>query len=277
MKRIIIFQVILTFLLASIIISTPTIASQKNFQLSPPPIPWFEFDKGDKDLKVGGTVVYLSSENKEGINGDIDVYGGGVNAFYRYAFRDIFAVDFGGSTVAAYGNVGNDADMSMWILSVPVDLEFQAVRNDRFVLIFFGGFNFTWSYVGVDYDDGTDTAELDIWTNMRGPQGGVQLSFLLQDFVLTPFLMLQKLSGTASIDYYENDSHVYSDDSSISSPTATLYGIDIVYKPWDITLSSLVQQVSSSGNNEGFTTYVFSINYCFHWPADSDGSKEAEE
>ena len=271
------FQIIPFFLVLSVILPLPIFASQSNIQLSPPPIPWFEFDKGDKDLKVGGTIIYLTGDSTEGINGDIDVYGGGVNAFYRYAFRDIFAIDFGATTVGAYGNVGNDADMSMWVLSVPVDLELQAVRNDRFVLIFFGGFNFTWSYVGVDYDDGTDTAEFDIWTNMRGPQGGVQLSFLLQDFVLTPFIMLQKLAGTASVDFYQNGSLVYSDDISISSPTATLYGIDIVYQPWNLTLSSLVQQVSSSSDNEGFTTYVFSINYCFHWPASTGEPVEAEE
>jgi len=277
MKRNVCLPVLYASLMLIIMPIAKLTAAQSNFQLSPPPVPWFEFDRGDKDLKVGATAIYLKGENQEGISGDIDVYGVGVNGFYRYAFRDIFAIDFGGSMVTAYGDVGNDANITLWLLSIPVDLEFQAIRNDMFVLLLFGGFNFTWNYIGIDYDDGTTTAELDIRTNMRGPQGGAQLSFKLNDFVLTPFIMFMKLSGTASIDYSDNTPTSYSDDVTTTSPTATLYGIEIIYQPWNITLSSLVQQVSSSGDNEGFTTYIFSLNYCFHWPAGNSEPIEAEE
>jgi len=254
-------------LIITIIISIYSIAEvhaqQTSFQVTVPPIPWYEFSKGQKDLKLNGTFINLSGEIESAeAGGDVDVYGGGLSSFYRYAFRNKFAFDFGGLFVGAGGNVGDSATMDLAILSLPFDIEFQPVNTDHYSVILFGGFNFTWMYLGVDYDDGTDVYAVDIWSSMRGPQGGIQIAVKFPEFVFTPFFMITSLSGDAEVDINANGSEM-SVSSGIPSSTAYYYGLDIVYLPWDITLSSILQQAMSSGENQGYKTYVFTISYHF--------------
>ncbi len=242
---------------------TGAYAQQTSFQVTLPPIPWYEFSKGQKDLKVNGTFLYLSGEiESPEAGGDVDIYGGGVSGFYRYAFRDKFAFDIGGFVVGAGGDVGDNATMNMAMLSLPFDLEFQPVKTNRYSVILFGGFNFTWMHLGIDYDDGTDVYGVDIWSSMRGPQGGIQAAFKFTEFVFTPFFMITSLSGDADVDLTANGSKM-SVSSGIPASTTYYYGIDIIYKPWDITLSSVLQQAMSSGDNQGYKTYVFTISYHF--------------
>ena len=242
---------------------TETYAQQTSFQVTLPPIPWYEFNKGQKDLKVNGTFLYLSGEVKDPeAGGDVEVYGAGGSAFYRYAFREKFAFDFGGFLLGAGGDVGDIATMNMAILSLPVDIEFQPIKTDRYAIILFAGFNFTWLSLGVDVDDGTEKASIDIWSSMRGPQGGIQAAIKFPDFIFTPFFMITNLSGEAEIDIESSEGKM-SVSSGIPATTAYYYGIDIIYKPWDITLSSVLQQAMSSGDNQGYKTYVFTISYHF--------------
>ncbi len=238
-------------------------AQQTSFQVTVPPIPWFEFSKGEKDLKVNGTFINLTGEIESAeAGGDVDVYGGGLSGFYRYAFKDKFALDIGGLVMGASGDVGDAATMDMALLSVPFDIEIQPVRTDSYSLIIFAGFNFTWLSLGVDYDDGTDVYGIDIMSSMRGPQGGIQMAFKLPSVVFTPFFMITSLSGDAEIDLNANG-ETMSISSGIPSSRAHYYGIDIIYLPWDITLSSILQQAMSSGDNQGYKTYVFTISYHF--------------
>ncbi len=257
MKRLIFLQIVL-------ILTVPRIdsfAQQTNFQITSPPIPWYEFSKGQKDLKVNGTFLYLTGEIEDpNAGGDVEVYGGGLSGFYRYAFKDQFAFDIGGLVLGAGGDVGSRASMSMAIFSVPFDIEFQPVKTDRFAVILFGGFNFTWLYLGVVIDDGTT---VDLWSSMRGPQGGLQVAVKTSDFVFTPFFMVTSLSGDAEIDITNSSGKTMSVTSGIPASTSLFYGIDLVYVPWDITLSSIIQQAMSSGDNQGYKTYVVMLSYHF--------------
>lgn len=259
MKRICFIIVIIIFL-CDLPVSH---AQQTSFQVSSPPVPWYEFSKGQKDVKLSGTFLYLTGEiDSAQAGGDVNVYGGGLNSFYRYALRDKFAFDIGGAVLGAGGNIGNNASMNMTMLSLPFDLEFQPVKTNRFAIILFGGFNFTWMYLGVDYNYGSDSYAFDIWSSMRGPQGGIQVAVKYPDFVFTPFFMITSLSGDADIDITANGKKI-STSSGIPSTTAYYYGIDIIYLPGDITLSSILQQAMSNGDNQGYKTYVFSISYHF--------------
>jgi hypothetical protein len=243
--------------------TTAAYARQTSFQVTVPPIPWYEFSKGQKDIKVNGTFLYLTGEiEAQETGGDVSIYGGGISSFYRYAFRDKFAFDIGGLVVGAGGDAGDDATMEMTMLSLPCDLEFQPVKTNRYSVILFGGFNFTWMYLGIDYDDGTDVYGIDIWSSMRGPQGGIQVAIKFTEFVFAPFFMITSLSGDAEIDINENGNRM-SVSSGIPSTTSCYYGIDIIYLPWDITLSSILQQTMSSGDNQGYKTYVFTVSYRF--------------
>ncbi|TAL38870.1 MAG: hypothetical protein EPN93_03835 [Spirochaetes bacterium] len=251
-------------------------ALQTNFQFSPPPIPWYEFNEGDKDARLGGTAIYLKGDLKNPdepeMNGSVDVYGGGGSWFGRYAFRKHFAIDIGASGFYAAGKVGSSADMTLGMLSIPVDIEFQPIKNDRFALILFGGFSFSKIWLGIDIKTSTIDQSADITSTMKGPQGGVQLAIKQSDFVFTPFFMFASLAGDTTIKLSGDTTGTYS--VSVVAATAYYYGIDIVYVPWDITLSSLIQQVSSSGDNQGYKTYVFTVSYHFSTPA---GEKKGDE
>jgi hypothetical protein len=252
-------------------------AQQTNFQFSPPPIPWYEFNEGDKDARLGGTAIYLKGDIKNPdepeMNGSVDVYGGGGSWFGRYAFRKHFAIDAGAAAFYATGNVGKSADMTLGMLSIPVDLEFQPIKNDKFTLILFGGFSFSKIWLGIDVKTSTIDQSVDITSTMKGPQGGVQLAIKQSDFVFTPFFMFASLAGNTTLKTSGTEGSG-SFSMSVVAATAYYYGIDIAYLPWDITLSSLIQQVASSGENKGFKTYVFTVSYHFSTPA---GEKKGDE
>ncbi len=236
-------------------------AQQTNFQVSEPPIPWYEFSKGQKDLKINGTFLYMTGEIKDPeMGGDVSVYGGGISSFYRYAFKNEFAFDLGGLALGAGGDVGSNATMKMGMFSVPFDIEFQPVRKEGYTVILFGGFNFTWFFLGMDMANGTDKATVDISSTMRGPQGGIQFAIKYPEFVFTPFFMITRMSGDATIDYDISSTGSGSLSTGIGSSTAYYYGIDIIYLPWNIAISSIIQQALSSGNNQPYRTYVFTVS-----------------
>jgi len=269
-----------SLILASMLLPSILFAQQTNFPCSPPPIPWFEFEEGQKDLKISGTLLHLAGEvedndpNPPDMGGDVSVYGGGVSAFFRYAFRPHFAIDIGGTVIGAGGDVGSAATMRMGMITIPVDLEFQPIRTDNIALILFGGFNLSWLFLGIDIDTGGYSAEVDLSTAMRGPQGGAQIAFKFPEWVISPFIMFSKLSGDVDFDIKDNTGTDISGSWSVTAATAMFYGIDIVYIPLDLTLSSIIQQVSSSGNNQGYRTYVLTVSYRFQLSEPSTKARE---
>lgn len=111
------------------------------------------------------------------------------------------AFDIGLTLVGANGQVADDVDMSMWLGTIPLDLEFVLVNNEKIAVIGFIGFSFTYNSISIDSNIPGNEFTLNMITSMKGPQGGVQVSFKLGDFTLNPFLMLTKQSGDVDIDY----------------------------------------------------------------------------
>lgn len=109
---------------------------------------------------------------------------------------------------------------------------------------------------------------------MRGPQGGAQIAFKFPEWVISPFIMFSKLSGDVDFDIKDNTGTDISGSWSVTAATAMFYGIDIVYLPLDLTLSSIIQQVSSSGNNQGYRTYVLTVSYRFQLSEPSTKARE---
>ena len=263
------------FFIITISLFIPVIltAAQSSYQFSPPPIPWFEFKEGQKDTRAGGTFLYLTGKvDEDEYSGNVKVYGLGGSLFYRNAFRHNLAFHTGASAAGAAGDIGPYADMNLGIFTVPLGLEFQPVKTPEYVFIIFGGFNFTWTHINIQVDDGEDEAELTMKSRIQGPQFGAQISIKQSDFVFSPFFMITSLSGRANVKLEYNDSTIFSGSTSVPSTTARFYGLDITYVPMSITLSSLIQQLSSSGNNKGFRTYVVSLTYNFHTPGKDQGS-----
>ncbi|MEJ5362203.1 MAG: hypothetical protein WHV26_09070 [Spirochaetota bacterium] len=245
--------IILIILCACIVLActySAAFAQQSNFTISPPPIPWFEFKEGQKDLRINATALYLTGDNSGEISGKTKVYGAGAGGIYRYAFKDIFAFDAGLTLVGATGDIGDAADMNMFLGSLPFDLEILLVNNEKISVIGFIGFSFTYNYIGIESNIPGNEGTVDMTTTMKGPQGGIQVSFKLGDFTVSPFLMLTKQSGDVDIDYDIEGLGSGSTSMSVSTTTIKYYGVDIVYVPLGLTLSSFLQQASQ--NNKFF-------------------------
>ncbi len=255
-------NLIFLIIFSIVFLSISVFAQQSNFMISPPPIPWFEFKEGQKDLRVNATGLYMTGDSTAPLTGDIKVWGGGASGIYRYAFKDIFAFDVGLALVGATGDIGNKVDMSMWLASVPLDLEILLVNNDQIALIGFIGFVFSYTSISIDSNIPGDEGTIDLTTFLKGPQGGLQVSFKLQDFTISPFIMFTKQSGDADLDYDLESTGSGSYSLSVSSSTIRYIGFDIVYVPLGFSLSSLLQQASESGKNQGYKTYVINIGYC---------------
>lgn len=254
---------LLLIVVAIIFSSISVFAQQSNFMISPPPIPWFEFKEGQMDFKVTATGLYMTGnidDPNSNITGKVKVWGGAASSIYRYAFNDTFAFDVGLTLVGATGDIGNEVDMSIWLASVPLDFEFLLVNTDQISAIFFIGYGFSYNYLGIDSNIPGSEGTVDITTTLKGPQGGLQVSFKLQDFTISPFIMLTRQAGDADVDY-----DIGTDSGSVSmrvSATTIFYiGFDIVYVPLGLSLSSLIQQASQSDNQE-YKTYIINIGYC---------------
>lgn len=266
-----------TIILISLIIFVfnpqKVISIQTSYQISPPPIPWYEFSKGQEDLKISATALSItgkvdSPEDPEA-GGDVSVYGGAGGAFYRYAFMDKFAIDAGGTASWSGGDVGNSATMNMGMLYIPVGLEYMAMKTENAAIIIFGGMNFSWLGLGININTGTDSGTVEMVTSTRGPQCGIQAALKFTDFVFTPFLMATRLSGAATINY-EGDGDSGQTSTGIPAATSMTYGLDIVYVPIDLTLSFIIQQGLSNDDNNGLQTHIFTLSYHFDLTDNND-------
>lgn len=45
----------------------------------------------------------------------------------------------------------------------------------------------------------------------------------------------------------------------------TSFGIDVTYMPWNITLSSVINQASAAAQNSGYDTLYLALSYDFRW------------
>ncbi|MGQ9842017.1 MAG: hypothetical protein ACUVRK_00495 [Spirochaetota bacterium] len=209
-------------------------------------------------MRISATALYLTGK-AEGLEGDTKIYGGGAGGIYRNAFKDILAFDIELTLVTASGQVADDVDMSVWLGTIPLDLEFLLVNNEKIAVIGFIGFSFTYNSISIDSKVPGNKFTFDMTTSMKGPQGGIQVSFKLGDFTLSPFLMLTKQSGDVDIGYDISGLGSGSTSMSVSSGTIKYFGLDIIYVPLGLTLSSLIQQASMEKND--YQTYVISIGY----------------
>lgn len=221
--------------------------SLDNLSLSPLPIPWFEFQEGQMDLGVGGTFLYATGT-------DIDVYGGGGSFIGRYAFTNLLAMDIGMSIFGGGGDAG-DLGVGLFLMQAPVDLELQLVRTNSMALILFGGVMTSFGTLTI--------GDVPATLSQYGFQFGAQVSFKTSDFTFSPFFMIQSLGGTATV---EGVSY------SLDTVTVKTFGIDIVYVPWNITLSSMLQMMPAADTDVNI--FTIGICYDFQWGGPSESGKK---
>ncbi len=225
--------------------------------VSPPPLPWFEFEKGQWDLRVGGS--YTSISGKESTTGkDLSIKGAGANFVARYAFTDHLAFDLGYYFFYIGGGVPGVVDLSMYMNTWNPNLEIQLARNDTLSWILFFGGTVSYTPVDVTIRATSPATSVGVQAFLAGPQFGTQLSLKAGSFALSPFVLLQSLSGTVSVSYP-------STSSGVPAFTMTSFGIDATYVPWNITLSSVINQAAAATQNDGFSTFYIALSYDFRW------------
>ncbi|MGL4370791.1 MAG: hypothetical protein ACRCUT_14130 [Spirochaetota bacterium] len=246
---------ILSAIFAFCIIPTQSNAqSQSNFVVSPSPIPWHEFQKGQTDLKLGGNYVSVSAED------DIDISGAGLNVSARYAFQDMVALDFMFNYMYIAGYTGNSDFIEVNFISWNPNMEFQPVKNEKFNLILFGGL--MWTLVPVSYEPVNDEP-ISATASMSGIQFGVQGVMKTGNFAISPFFLYQSLSGSVEITGYGS--------ADIPTQTVKTFGFDIAYVPYSTTLSGLLQSVT---DNSKFKVYYLALGYDFQWGGPESNSSE---
>ena len=229
-----------------------TTASAIDISISPPPIPWFEFQKSQFDLKLGLTYISLSGKSD---NSDLSFDGGGLLLTGRYAFNNYFGLDLSSAFMGGGGDIG-DAGIGVFIWSGMTNLEIQIVNREKFCFILFLGLNRSYASISVTpYNSYTRSVEL--W--LFGFQGGLQASLKLGYITLSPWFMIQSMSGDVAVDGKE---------TSVDSFTVQTFGIDIVFVPAGITLSGILQNKPKSDNDS--QAFILSVSYDFQWGGTRD-------
>lgn len=229
-------------------------AGQSNFSVAPPPIASPDFEAGKKEGKL--TAIYIGMKGT-----GFEMTGGGVNYISRTAITDSIAFDGSAGVMLMMGTMdfsGSQSDLSVMVLPLSFNMEYQPVKG----LILYGGvpltfmssyleysYSYTISGKTYTYNDSSSTS-----TMLYGLQGGAQYGINAGDFKISPFIMLQSLSGSSDTDGIT---------TSIPSYTQTSYGLDMLYVPWNITLSSLLQEAAKSGENEAIKTTIIQLSWNF--------------
>lgn len=234
-------------------------AAQSNLQITPPPIASPEFEAGKVDKKAGLTYINMSGSG-------FSLNGFGANIIRRRAFTDALAWDVQGGLFILNGSLSSN-NMSLWTIPLSLNVEYQPLKTPSSSLILFAGPNYSFTNVkikdGVLYSPVSLVApskwDLNMSITMYGWQGGGQYSAKLGDFKVSPFAMIQSQQGKVSISY----GALNQGSTSIPAFTTTSYGLDLLYLPWNVTLSSVLQQAAKSGDNSGVNTTIFTLSHTF--------------
>lgn len=217
-------------------------AQQSNFSITPPPIASPTFIEGDSEMKFRGTIVSISGP-------DISLSGAGADMVLRKAFSNEFAGDLQFGVFGIGGDIGSgiyQESVTMSMFQMAANLELQPFKTDTLNMIIFTGLTLSASLMSGDSFDAT--------TSLAGIQVGMQLGLKAGDFHIDPFFMTTSQSGSATTSTSMGD---YTAD--IPAFTTTSVGLDIVYIPANLTLSSIIQQAAEQDTNSDYDVTIFQV------------------
>lgn len=234
-------------------------AADSSFSITPPPIASPVFGVKETDLKVGA--MYLNMKSTATTTQSFELTGYGVDATGRTAFGNTLAVDYNVGVTYLTGDMGTGAFKSTLSgASIPIsfNLEVQPYKNDVFNTILFAGPAFSISAMTMESTVGGTTYTTYVDTYMYGLEAGVQMGLKLGDVHVDAFGMAITQSGTQ--DMTSSSASVADTSTSIPSFTTTSFGVDFMYIPWGLTLSSIMQEAGQS-DDKGFKTTMYQISW----------------
>jgi len=230
-----------------------------SFSITPPPIVAPTFEAGKTEGKVRFT--YLSMEG----NGT-EFTGGGIDMIGRQAFSDELAGDLQGGLFILSGDMAtsptstdNVSAMNMVIL-LGANGEFQAYKGDSFSTLLFAGPNMSFLFGSYDIQTGIYTDTITTSGYLFGLQAGVQFGISVGDVDIDPFAMVASQSGSMTM----SSSYGGSQTVTIDAFTTTSFGVDLTYKPWNLSLSAILQEAAKQKDDkEGMKTTIYQISWRF--------------
>jgi hypothetical protein len=234
-------------------------AQQSSFSIAPPPIVAPTFEDGKTDTKVRLTYISLSG------NG-MDFSGGGIDGIARKAFSNSFAGDIQGGLFVLGGDIDmgtSKSSTTFMNMLFSANAELLAYKGDVFSTLLFAGpnLNYMVGSMEVPCAFGTCTDTVTITTSIYGFQGGIQFGIKAGDFSIDPFAMVMSQQGSSTM----TDSFGNELTTTIDAYTTTSFGLDIVYLPWNMTLSAIVQEAAKQADKdkEGIKTNIYQIGWRF--------------
>lgn len=243
-RRIIVVSLVV--LIASL--TAVSVFAESSFSIAPPPIADAVFDAKEWNMKVRGT--YLTMKGTDPAF-DFKLNGYGVDVVARKAVDDGLAINGGIGVIHLDGKMGGGT-LTGVTTPITVNVELQPFKNDVANLIVFLGPQLSIS--SMELDTAGYWAYIDSY--IYGYQVGMQMGFNIKDTVgIDVFLMTLTQSG--SQDTYSSYGSFSSD---IPSFFTTSFGIDFVYLPWGVALSSILQEAGDS-DSAGMKTQMYQISW----------------
>lgn len=244
-------------------------AVQVDYSILPPPIAWPTYPQGVTYLKARGNTFRLKAAGAS-------FAGGGFDGVVRTAFTDVLAssvqVGLAGMKgdadqvlLLSGGGTSVHSDISLGEALLNVNAEVQLFRGERGNLILTAGPMMTLLAGSVDstflpgISPGILSDSGSTYTYLYGVQGGVVAGAVFGRFHIDGLAMLHHQQGKSRISW-----SLLGDASfHVLSSTTTSYGIELVYLPWDLTLSAVVQERSAAGSSRGFKATLYQIAWTF--------------
>jgi hypothetical protein len=278
--------------------SSPVFAQQSNFQFMPAPIAYPYFEPGRRDINLGVDTFGVSG-GPEGATEleKIDLTGAGAHLILRGAINEKFALSGGFGAYGMSGDVpgfalpvvdgaGNiytaiidgKGDLSGFGMPFFANLELQPINKPGGNLLLFAGPNLAFAYFTADTPYHGQRGAVNLArTNFRttataflgGVQFGAQVGLKLGSFRVAPFGMWLIQSGSASFTFDDgytgnlNFSEGLVETADIEPFVIQVFGFDVVYEPWNLSLGGVFQKTNDKELQEGYETTMFSLSYHF--------------
>jgi hypothetical protein len=228
-------------------------SQQSNIHISLPPIIVGEYEAGHENKEVSASHINMNGEM-------VDLDGIDVHVIFRTAISNTTASDLTFGIAFLCGDMNIDTferTVSGFIAHGSYNREYQVMKRPASSLTLFWGLPLSLGDFIIENEE-----LVKMRTIMTGLQGGAQLGLKTGSFMSSPFVMVDLLCGIMErYDggvYYEN-----LDSGSIPLFTSLSYGLKIIYIPYHITLSGIIQKTFESGDNKPIDTTIIQLGWGF--------------